>query len=214
MHHTSQCECQSPLLCSREAWMSLPGVACCCQSSPPRTEGDVFHRRLFCSKFSVTAMTESSHKSHQLSLLLTRALWWMEPYNPKLLLTKCIFTGWKTLVKNTTNATWVAKWTEFLTAVSMTFTPPLKCKFENAMNRTCFCSLLEHLSGSGVCSICSGDSRARPWAATELGERYLLSQSCTASSSYSTWMEPKAFFQNLLPVHSCWFAQNSVQLRS
>lgn len=74
MHHTSQCECQSPVLCNREAWMSLPGVACCCQSSPPRTEGDVFHRRLFCSKFSVTAMTESSHKSHQLSLLLTRAL--------------------------------------------------------------------------------------------------------------------------------------------
>lgn len=51
MHHTSQCQCQSPLLHSREAWMSLPWVACCFQSSPPRTEGDVFHRRLFCSIF-------------------------------------------------------------------------------------------------------------------------------------------------------------------
>lgn len=95
------------------------------------------------------------------------------------------FSQWKTLVKNTTNFPCVAKRTEFLTTVLTAFTLPLKSKFENVMNR-CFCSLFEYLSGSGVRSVCSGDSRAQPWAATELGERYLPSQSCTAISSRST----------------------------
>lgn len=85
--------------------------------------------------------------------------------------------------KNTRNSPCVAKRTEFLTTVLTAFTLPLKSKFENVMNRRCCCSLFGYLSGSGVRSVCSGDSRAQPRAATELGERYLLSQSCTATSS-------------------------------
>lgn len=40
----------------------------------PAQRGMCFTEGCFVQIFSVTAMTESSHKSHQLSLLLTRAL--------------------------------------------------------------------------------------------------------------------------------------------